>query len=89
MAVPSLDRRMAVMFALIGFLSVVLMGVASGGQSYAIVKRGLIAGVVGFFVGRIVGFVTISLTREILPPPTVRTDEDTEQGVEGEPEEEP
>lgn len=89
MAVPSLDRRMAVMFALIGFLSVVLMGVASGGQAYAIAKRGLIAGVVGFFVGRIVGFVTINLTKEILPAPTVRTDEDVDETVDEEAEDEP
>ncbi len=89
MAVPSLDRRMAVMFALIGFLSVGLMGVASDGQAWAIAKRGLIAGVVGFFVGRIVGFGTINLTKEILPAPTVRTEDEAEETVDEEEGEEP
>ena len=90
-----LDRRLAVIFAMIGFMGMVLLGFANSAMPERIVVRALVAMGLGYVTGRVVGRLSERLMKEAMPPleePEEDGEEPTgesEQGEGGEPTEEP
>ena len=63
-----MNRRLGVVLALVGFMTVMVMGVSRKGEFKRIIGRSLAAMVLGYVTGRAVGLLAERLISEVVPP---------------------